>query len=302
LQRSGNRISRVSINTDGDQANANSVTPSISADGRFVAFASLASNLVPNDTNQQMDVFVHDRQLERTIRASVGLDGLQADGPSWAPAMSSDGRYVAFVSEATNLDPNDRNFLQDVFIHDRLTSETFRASIRTDGLDANGLSGEPHIAGVGGRYVVFKSYATNLSAEADNNGTSDVFLHDRVTGNTRLVTLGLDGTTANGTSDNPVITEDGRYIVYDSWASNLVASDRNSELDVFLRDMVTGQTTILSVDREGFQGNFGSLRPGMSTDGRFVVFESKASNLVPDDTNGVVDVFVRGTTSPPVSP
>ena len=281
---------RVSVASDGTQGNDKSWHPSISADGRFVAFSSLASNLVPDDTNGVQDIFVHDRLTGTTTRVSVASDGAQSNGASWFPFISADGRCVAFASEASNLVPDDTNGVQDIFVHDRLTGTTTRVSVASDGAEGNGSSQACAISS-DGRFVAFDSQATNL-VPGDANGRFDVFVHDRVTGTTTRVSVGSDGTQGNGDSLRPFISADGRYVAFDSTASNLVAGDTNGVQDIFVHDRVTGTTTHVSVASDGTQGNDDSVGPSLSGDGRFVAFLSWASNLVPGDTNGAVDVFV----------
>ena len=169
---------RVSVGPHGRQSDLSSGgDPAISADGRFVAFASSASNLVAGDTNNQEDVFVRDRWTGRTERVSVGRDGSQGDSGSAAPSLSADGRFVAFASFATNLVPNDTNGEQDGFIHDRRTGKTTRVSVATGGAEANGFNGAPKLS-ADGRLVAFDSGATNL-VPGDTNLVTDVFVHIR---------------------------------------------------------------------------------------------------------------------------
>ncbi|MGH2537870.1 MAG: carboxypeptidase regulatory-like domain-containing protein, partial [Candidatus Promineifilaceae bacterium] len=171
------QTSRVSVASDGAQGNGYSYSPAISADGRYVAFVSLASNLVGGDTNDQPDVFVHDRDTGQTSRASVASDGAQANGASYYQSISADGRYVAFGSYASNLVGGDTNGIDDVYVHDRDTGQTSRASVASDGAQGNDGSGDPSIS-ADGRYVAFVSWASNL-VSGDTNGYADVFVRDR---------------------------------------------------------------------------------------------------------------------------
>jgi len=164
---------RVSISSAGVEANANSLGPAISADGRYVAFGSRATNLVANDTNGTTDIFVHDRVTDKTERVSRSSAGVEGIGGSSRPAISADGRYVAFESYATNLVASDTNFLGDVFVRDRATDRTKRVSLDSAGREGDSVSFDPAIS-ADGRYVAFESYATNLVA-SDTNGTRDVF-------------------------------------------------------------------------------------------------------------------------------
>jgi Tol biopolymer transport system component len=282
---------RVSVGSGGIQANHPSVHVAISGDGRFVAFSSSASNLVPGDTNDTQDVFVHDRQTGSTTRVSVGPGGVQADGGSGGPAISADGRFVAFTSTATNLVPNDDG-QADVFVHDRQTATTTRVSVGTGGVQGDMESGNASIS-ADGRWVAFDSLATNLVAD-DTNAQQDVFVHDRQTGTTARMSLDSGGAEANGGSVWPAISADGRWVAFNSAASNIVSDDTNGAGDIFVHDRQTGTTTRVSLGPGGVQGNDWSYWwPAISGDGRWVVFQSAATNLVAGDINGQQDVFVH---------
>jgi Tol biopolymer transport system component len=286
----GNTI-RVSVASDGTQANGGSFTPSISADGRYVAFASIAVNLVSGDTNGVQDIFVHDRQTGQTTRVSVASGGAQANGPSFDPSISADGRYVAFASLATNLVSGDTNNEQDIFVHDRQTGQTTRVSVATGGGQANLASSDPSIS-ADGRYVAFESIASNL-VSGDTNNTGDIFVHDRQTGATTRVSIGPGGTQANRGSLAPSISADGRYVAFHSSATNLVSGVTNGTTHIFVHDRQTGATTRVSVASDGTEGNSVSIKPSISADGRYVAFQSIATNLVSGDTNGTQDIFVH---------
>jgi Tol biopolymer transport system component len=306
----GNTI-RVSVASDGTQSNHDSYNPSISADGRFVAFESEATNLVSGDTNNFRDIFVHDRQTGQTTRVSVASDGTQSNQHSYNPSISADGRYVAFESEATNLVSGDTNNHQDIFVHDRQTGQTTRVSVASDGTQANDYSYNPSIS-ADGRYVAFISYASNLvggdtepptqpsTTSLPNNpaskvtgGVSQVFVHDRQTGATTLVSVAIDGSEGNDHSEEVSISADGRYVAFASSATNLVSGDTNKHPDIFVRDLQTNQTTRVSVASDGTQANNFSFNPSISADGRYVAFTSWANNLVSGDTNGGRDIFVH---------
>jgi Tol biopolymer transport system component len=284
---------RVSVGSDGQQAlDASSGPPSISADGRYVAFASLASNLAAGDVSWR-DVFVRDRLLGLTECMSVDPAGGPRDDDSFLPAISADGRFVAFTSRATNLVAGDTNGLDDVFVRDRQHGTTERASLDSGGAQGNGVSGSDAVSISGdGRYVAFDSSASDLVG-GDTNGASDVFVRDRLFGTTERVSVDSTGNQGNDGSTRPWISFDGRYVVFESRASNLVASDTNGAIDVFLRDRELGTTERISVDTAGAEGNGDSARASISVDGRYVAFQSLASDLVPFDTNGVQDGFVR---------
>ena len=285
---------RVSVASSGTQQNGGSYTSSsISADGRYVAFASSASNLVSGDTNGKVDIFVRDTVTNTTTRVSVDSGGAEANNHSTFPSISADGRYVAFVSQADNLVPGDTNGKDDIFVRDTVTNTTTRVSVDSGGAEGNGYSYLPSIS-ADGRYVAFSSNATNLVG-ADTNGKYDIFVRDTVTNATTRVSVDSSGTQENGDADTPSISADGRWVAFASSASNLVSADTNAKVDIFVRDTVTNMTTRVSADSSGAEGNNDSYNPSISADGRYVAFPSAASNLVSGDTNGVVDIFVRDT-------
>jgi Tol biopolymer transport system component len=291
--RQSNATTLVSLASDGTQGNDVSEWTSISADGRYVAFSSYASNLVPGDTNGDWDMFVRDLQTNTTTRVSIASDGTQGNANSSnSPSISADGRYVAFPSNASNLVAGDTNGRSDIFVRDRQTGTTTRISIASDGTQGNGNSAFPSIS-ADGRYVAFVSYASNL-VPGDTNGVWDIFVRDRQANTTTRVSVASDGTQGNDSSyTSPSISADGRYVAFLSFASNLVPGDTNATIDVFVRDRQTDTTTRVSLANDGMQGNSASEWPSISADGRYVAFASAASNLVPADTNGVSDVFVR---------
>lgn len=283
---------RVSIDSAGVEGNfASLLNPSISADGRYVAFSSIADNLVPLDTNSSSDIFVHDRLTGNTARASVNSSGVEGNGSSSNPSISDDGRYVAFGSSADNLVPEDTNGVFDIFVHDLTTGATSIVNISSAGVQAKDYSDFPAIS-ADGRYVAFHSIASNLVRE-DTNGFYDVFVHDRLTGKTTRVSVDSEGLEGNSGSINASISPNGRYVAFMSAASNLVPGDANDVIDIFVHDRTTDQTTRVSVDSAGVEGNSSSVGSSISADGRYVAFESLADNLVPEDTNEAFDVFVH---------
>ncbi|KJV05126.1 hypothetical protein VZ94_20425, partial [Methylocucumis oryzae] len=225
---------RISQSTKGKQGDGRSWHPAISADNRFIAFNSEASTLVPNDTNHSSDIFVHDRLTKKTRRVSVASDGTQAR-PSWQchTAISANGRYVAFTSDATNLVANDNNSNYDVFVHDLKTKQTTRVSVASDGSEATGgdWSALPSMS-ADGRYVAFLSGTTNL-VEGDTNSVQDIFVHDRKTKTTTRVSVASNGAQANKASWKPMISDNGRYVAFQSSATNLVKGDTNDREDIF---------------------------------------------------------------------
>jgi Tol biopolymer transport system component len=294
---------RVSIASNGQQANGHSSYPVISADGRYIAFESSATNLVPDDTNNFcgfglyptdncQDIFVHDRQTGETTLVSRATGGLQANYSSHNPAISADGRFVAFSSYANNLTP-DSYVREGIYVHDRLTGETTRVSVASDGTPANEQSLYASIS-ADGRLVAFASSATNLIP--DGNLRWDIYVHDRESGQTAQVSVASDGTVGNNDSMSaPSISADGRYVVFSSYATNLVPGDTNAGSDIFVHDRITGLTTRVSVATGGIQASssYYHLSTAISATGRFVVFESDAPDLVPGDTNYSGDIFIH---------
>jgi len=282
---------RVSVSSSGAGANGESFGGSISSDGRFVEFTSYADNLVPVDTNLASDVFVRDRQTETTERVSVSSSGMEADADSNGGVISADGRFVLFDSHADNLVAGDTNGYRDVFVRDRQTATTERVSVSSSGLEAADDSFGVDIS-ADGRFVVFYSGATTL-VPGDMNHSSDVFVRDRLAGTTERVSVSSGEVEANSSSSGLAISADGRFVEFSSSATNLVSGDTNGVPDVFLRDRETGTTERVSVSSSGLQGNDQSRAAALSADGRFVLFDSRATNLVPGDTNQLDDVFVR---------
>lgn len=293
---------RVSLASDGSEAHGavfGSRYPVISAGGRHVAFTSDAPDLVPGDTNGLPDIFVHDRLTRETRRVSVRTGGEQANGWSWMPSISADGRYIAFESGAFNLIPADANDSEDIFVHDLHTGTTTRVSVGDGGREGNGGSYGPPAISADGRLVAFYSFASNLVA-GDTNEDADVFVHDRLTGATERVSVASDGKEANGPSQIPAISGDGRLVAFKSWASNLSPQDGNGEaVDVYVHNRLTRETSLASVNSAGEQANATTVieettpTNALSHDGRYLVMLSWATNLAPGATRVFPDVFVR---------
>jgi hypothetical protein len=294
---------RVSVASDGSQGNDYSYggfNGSVSADGRFVAFWSYATNLVAGDTNNHADVFVRDRLLGVTERVSLASDETQGNFPSPSNAViSADGRYIGFISQATNLVAGDTNDTHDFFLRDRLMGTTERVNVASDGSQANSAAQDSLSISADGRYVAFVTDASNL-VPADTNSVSDVFIRDRLTSTTERVSVGGGGAQGNSVSLQPSLSQDGRHLVFRSLANNLVAADANGTSDVFVRDLQTGVNELASVASDGTQSNSSSAAEvSISDDGRFVAFASDASNLVSEDTNNSSDVFVHDLQAAP---
>jgi Tol biopolymer transport system component len=284
---------RVSVSSQGKEANKASYWPFISSDGRYVTFTSDADNLDALDDNGVGDVFVHDMHTGETKMISRALDGSSGNDLSFWSSISLDGRYVAFMSNATDLVQSDLNDSWDIFLCDRQTGIISLVSMGYDGSQANSQSEYPVIS-ADGRYVAFASDATNIIA-GDTNGYRDVFEFNRETGKTIRVSVATDGTQADAGTQAFVISisSDGQFVAFPSLATNLVLNDTNKAWDIFVHDRDKGETTRVSVSSDGQQANAGSYGASISSDGRYVAFGSNATNLVQDDLNGVMDVFVH---------
>lgn len=284
--------------------------PTLSGDGRFVAFASIAPNLVLDDRNGVTDVFVHDRRFGSTERVSVDGGGGEALGThSSEPAISGDGRLVAFTSDAGNLVVGDTNGADDVFVRDRTTGTTHRVSVGPGGRQANTGARMPAIS-ADGQTVAFVSRATNLVV-GDTNQVSDTFVYHRATSTTERVSLSSDGVQANGGSYSPVLTADGRRVAFGgtSYNTRLVPNDTNNGADIFVRDLEHGTTERASVGDDGSQMDWTSAGvprttsvPAISADGLAVTFTANAVSLVSDGFGGRHHVYLRGGSLPPAGP
>jgi Tol biopolymer transport system component len=288
---------RVSLAGDGTEADGQSQRPTLSADGRYVAFWSDATNLVAGDTNGEADAFVYDRADRFVRRVSVGPGGVQANGESVRPVISGDGATVAFESAARNLTPKDvlgrstdTNAARDIFVHDLAKAETVRVSVTSDGAQGAGESLRPSIS-ADGRYVAFQSEV--VFDGADTNKARDVYVHDRESGTTTRVSLADSEAEGDGGSFSPSLSADGRYVAFWSNAANLVDGDDNAKSDVFVRDTQEATTHRASVSSDGEEGDDNSSDPSISPDGRYVAFWSAAANLVAGDSNSVRDVFLH---------
>lgn len=276
-------------------ANQASYSPSISENGRYVAFESDATNLAGGNAGVR-DIFRRDRWTGAITLVSVGISGVGAIGNSFAPKISPDGRYVAFSSVGSNLVAGDTNAVSDVFVRDIAAGTTTRVSVTNGGAQADKASDQP-AASRDGRYVAFRSDATNLVA-GDSNGAGDVFVRDLVSGTTTRRSLTSGGAQGNGASSEPSISSDGQRIAFTSSASNLVSGDTNGNADVFLRNQADSTTTRVSVTSASTQATGGgSSTPSISSAGFHVAYTSSATNLVSGDSNGRSDVFVRDLTT-----
>lgn len=283
---------RISVNSAGTEADNGGESPSISADGNFVVYISRSSNLVSNDTAYRRDTFLYNILTATTTRVNIDSNGAQANGDSYnAPSISDNGRYIAFASGASNLIANDTNNSIDIFVHDTQLKSTTRVNINSSGSEANNNSLMPNISS-DGRYIAFVSDASNL-VENDTNNSSDIFVHDLQTSMTIRVSVDSNGMQANDWSYGaPSLSGDGQYVVFSSFASNLVPDDSNDQPDIFIHNIQSGTTKRLNVKSSGEEELSGAgFDFQISSDGRYVVFDSIGNNLVDGDSNYYGDVF-----------
>jgi Tol biopolymer transport system component len=290
--RHSGQISRVSMGWDGSEGNGNSRTPSISGDGRYVAFRSGATNLISESMDSSKSIYVCDLQTGETELVSVTSDGFQEDGGSYYPHISANGRHVAFISNSTNLVSFDENGVNDAYIRDLDLGVTAMIGVNVDGEDGNSNSGGFGIS-ADGRYGGILSNATDLLPPGeDTNAVQDAFVRDFDLAVTERVSVSTSGDEGDANSGSATLDGSGRFAAFHSDASNLVDDDHNTAKDIFGRDRATGVTTLLTTTEAGSQSNGDSMDPTLSADGAFVVFKSLATNLVTDDTNTYQDVFV----------
>jgi Tol biopolymer transport system component len=287
-------VTLVSAAVGGAGADGASSEPSISADGTMVAFASHATNLVPGGTQgHHENIFV--RRPGGTILISRSSSGGPANGDSSQPVLSADGHYLAFTSTASNLVPGDSNKKADVFICNLVTAQIRAVSVTGGGNEGNGPSTNPAIS-ADGRFVSFDSAATNLAAGIHNH-VANVFVRDTSKGKTRLVSVSSTGRAQNAAVSPPysqisALSADGRYVVFDSSATNLAPGAKNGYTAVFRRDLRTRHTILVSRSTLGAAADNDSFAPSVSADGNDVAFDSYASNLA-QPWAPVANVFVR---------
>lgn len=296
---------RVSIADDEAQTPQGGFGGKVSADGRYVAFSSGSANLVAGDTNMSLDVFLRDRQAGTTVRVSVKGANTQVSGSSLLDDMTPDARFVTFTSDADDVVVLDENSSTDVFLRDRTTAVTRRLSMATDGTEGDTDSFGSSMSN-DGLYVVFVSASATL--DPDNAcGCTDVFLRDRNTGATTRVTVSQGGTLVDGNSVNPIISGDGKVIVFDSDALSLIdPADGNGLTDVYATARASGvfQRVSDSLDPSDPEdplsardANGDSTMSGVSYDGRFVSFTSGAKNLLSQPLAATQNSFIRDRTT-----
>jgi len=292
----------VSISMDGgNNADDGSHAPAISASGRYVVFLSEASNLVLDDDNGLLDVFVHDVWARTTTLVSQNYESGPTNGEPSRPSISANGDYIVYSSDASNIVPDDDNEASDVFLYNRQIGETELISVNSNGEpgNKNSFARRPSVS-ENGRFVVFFSNSTNLAPEyniEDDPETNHVYLRDRLSGTTTLISKNASNEIGDGNSEYPTISADGSAIAFHSFASNLTTDgqDTNFTSDVFLYDIAKKTIIRISNTPDGWAGNDASDLAALSADGRRVAFISLADDLLmhpEDDNNDTSDVFI----------
>ncbi|MFT7640408.1 MAG: Tol biopolymer transport system component [Pirellulaceae bacterium] len=296
-----NSIERVSLRDNGGESNQASGEPSISGDGRYVAFQSSANNLVSGYAVGNTNVYLYDRNAteSKIIGISVPFADIETNRDSLSPAISTDGAYVAFeFSVDKNDDNQDLNYrYTDIHLYSTASGAVERITGTKIGIAADGAKSEEPSISADGRYIAFESNHEDIDFY-DTNNAIDIFVYDRVEGTTRRVSAnGSTGGQMFKDSTNPSLSGDGRFVAFESMASNLVDLDTNNSIDIFMTDLATGEIALASVNDAGVQGDDYSYLPSLSYDGRSMAFQSAASNMVPEDAGAVVDIFVAETDS-----
>ena len=285
-----------SVSSEAAQADGASDFPVVSDDGNCSLFETGAGNLAPGDVNDRSDVYLRVRSpAGATQRISVPVAGASGfDGASTLPAITPDCAQIFFTSNSQNLIPGLRSggdVMRDVYAFDRQSGAIELVNSSLAGGAANGDSSYVAVD-ASGRYAVFDSSATNLTAD-DTNGRKDIFVRDRQSGATERVSVGAGGAQANNWSWYPGISRDGRFVVFQSHASNLVGGDLNATQDIFVYDREARTTERVSVSSSGQEADDASQYPDISGDGRYVVFESAAKNLVAGMPLRTQNIFVH---------
>ena len=291
--RTAGTTSCVSVNSNDNDGNQDSHAPSISSDGQFIAFDSAATNLAGGKCNNGVNhIFVHDRSAGTTTCVSVHSNGTEGNNNSFDPSISSDGKMVAFHSSATNLTARCTNGNTHVYVHDLTTGQTRCVSVDSSENQSNGNSDLPRISG-NGLFVAFESVATNLTSQC-NNAFRQIFVRDLTNDRTSCASMDNNENQGNSDSVQPTISSDGQLVAFASVATNLTTTRcATGNSHVFVRDRNDRKTSCVSVGPKKAEGNGDSANPSISGDGRLVAFESNSNNLVKNDANGILDVFVH---------
>jgi hypothetical protein len=293
-------ISLVSTSDTGVKGNDSSFQPVLSADGKTVAFWSFATNLDSADTDTLFDIYVKSVLDGELTLASTSDSGVKGDNSSLQPALSADGTDVAFYSFATNLDPADPDGFGDVYVKDIVSGDITLASTSDSEVKGNDSSFQPALSADGSR-AVFGSSATNLDP-GDADAIQDIFVKNLLTGDITLASTSDNGVKGNGISWEGTLSADGTLVAFSSGADNLDPADPDGSQDVYVKDLVTGETTLVSTSDSGVKGNGDSYGAALSADGTMVAFHSFATNLDPtDDTDSFQDIYVKNLVTGDIS-
>ncbi len=284
--------SRISTKINGNQGTDDSGSPSLSNDGRYIAFESDSPGFVVGDKNDWTDVFVRDRVTNTTQRVSLTSTGAEADTGGEDPSISGTGAVVAFTSGEA-LVPSDTNDLDDIYVRNVATNTTKLVSVATNGTQTNGASRSPAIS-ADGRFVAFTSVATNLDGIADTNNAPDVFVRDLLTGATQRASLNASGGLAHGIAAAPSISGDGRFVAYQTTASDAIEADTNGVVDAYVFDRASATTSRVSTDQLGTELPEGGIAPVLSADGQSVTFAS-AAQIMGQTLSTTRQLYVRVT-------
>ena len=290
--RNASYLQRVTLNWKGEQIDANSVG-SITDDGRYIIFTSDGNGIVEGDITNSLRnsaIYKRDWQTGAVERITKTPDGKFPEGGVGGADASSDGRYIVYISAAPNLIPGDTNEQVDILLYDSVTGETELISRPVGGGQSNNMSSPVRIS-ADGRYIAFRSFATNLVPN-DNNGVADIFVYDQETKALELVSLSSTGAQANGESKDPGICGDGRYVVFTSEATNLVSTPHNGQRQIYVRDRLLNRTFLATANANGDMSNGRAHRGTLSDDCKYVGFATDATNIIPNDNNGVRDLFI----------
>jgi TolB protein len=280
---------RVTLTSTGEEIKGNSIGFLI-PDGRYALFYTSGQVFSTKPNKGQTAVYLRDWHSGDVERISKAMDGGYPNESANAAVSNYDGRYIVYVSEASNLVAEETNKVANLYLYDRITGETRLITKAFDGNPSNNHSGHAQMSD-DGRYTLFLSHATNL-VSWDSNGSTDIFIYDRVTDKIRRVSVADDGAQANGLSKDPSICANSRFVSFTTEATNLVSGDTNGERDVILHDLVTGRKTVATINESGEWGNSKAHRSYLTPDCRAITFASDATNLVPVDTNSRRDIFM----------
>ena len=284
-------VTLASTSISGVKGNSDSLDASISGDGNLVAFTSEANNLSPADGDNLFDIYVKNLSTGGVTVASTTSTGEKGNGDTRDPVISEDGSHVAFYSHAKNFDPRDIVAIPDIYVKSLSTGDIYLASTSTGGVKGDSYSYAPSPSSDGTK-VAFYSASDNLDP-SDTDPLADIYVKDIVTGQLILASTSSSGVKGNGGSLHPSLSGDGTKVAFWSSSTNLAPADSDSAFDIYVKDLVTGQLSLVSTTSSGIKGNGDSYNPVFSADGTTVAFWSKSTNLDPNDTDTVPDLYVK---------